>query len=243
MGHKHNKKQRHEKVHETRRPPVKGGSEVVQEPPRLEIVLKADSDGSRGAVAAEINRISAEIPVGVIHSGVGDITQSDLFFAETASRLVIGFGVDLVSGVRAGVEQSGVEVRLYRLIYPLAEDLKRIAASLVPKGESETVIGQAKVIALFKSCRHGSILGCELVAGRLALGDHFRVISGMGPIYSGRIKSLQIGDRAVDQAGVGRQVGLKIEDFNRGAIGDLVESYRPIQPPIPWRPDPGVCQF
>ena len=89
----------------------------------------------------------------------------------------------------------------------------------------EKTTGKAKVIAVFKSTRKGIILGCEVLEGTLALRKNFRLIAAMGPVYSGKIESLHIKNDAVKEARVGQQVGLKISDFNKGNVGDLVECY------------------
>ena len=97
------------------------------------------------------------------------------------------------------------------------------------------------MIALFKSSRKGIILGCQVEKGILATGDRFRVINAMGEAYRGRIESLHIEDSAVRQAKIGQQVGLKISNFKKGGVGDLVESFKGRQSrAASWQPKPGV---
>jgi len=114
------------------------------------------------------------------------------------------------------------------VIYNLVADIKAIAEGMVPPAFEEQIIGSAKVIALFKSTRKGIIIGCEVNAGFLAVGDNFRIISAMGPVYSGTIESLHIGQTAVQKATQGKQVGIKMRDFKKVTVGDLVESFRPL---------------
>ena len=136
--------------------------------------------------------------------------------------------------------QHGVEVRLYQVIYDLVEEVREIAASLrAPEEVGEEVTGSARVIALFKSGRHDTILGCEVVSGSLRLGAPFHVISGMGPIYTGLIESLHIGQTSVSQAKPGQQVGLKIRNFKRATVGDLIEAYKKgvSKRATPWMPE------
>ncbi|MBW2466864.1 MAG: hypothetical protein JRF02_06135, partial [Deltaproteobacteria bacterium] len=113
------------------------------------------------------------------------------------------------------------------VIYKLLEDLESIGRSFIPRKLTEEIIGTAKVIALFKSSRKGIILGCEVLSGKLALGRQFRVLGAMGPMYNGIIESLHIEKDAVREAHKGQQVGLKISDFKKAKIGDLVESFQP----------------
>ncbi len=163
---------------------------------RLEIVLKCDSVGSLEAVISSLKSLeNPEVEVFPIHTGIGAISKSDLLMALTGSRLVVGFNVTLLPKMQQLSKEKGVEIRLY------------------------------DVIALFKSSRKGSILGCEVLRGALVQGKKFRIISAMGPVYSGKIESLHIEQDAVKEAKKGQQVGLKISDFNQAKKGDLVETY------------------
>jgi len=141
--------------------------------------------------------------------------------------------------------EHGVEVRLYEVIYQLVADIRDTAASLLPAEAPEEILGRAKVIALFKSSRKGIILGCEIMEGRFAINDRFRVITAMGPVYTGKIGSLHIGKDAVQVAKAGHKVGLKIPDFKKATIGDLVESFLsgPAKTARPWSPTGGVFHF
>jgi len=139
---------------------------------------------------------------------------------------------------------SGVEVRLYRVIYRLGRDLEQLAQSLLPSEPSEDVLGRARVIALFKSSRKDIILGCEVEHGRIALGDRYRVVDVAGPVHEGRVDSLHVGPEAVREAHVGQQVGLKVQGFQKVQIGDLVETFRTDRgrSGSPWKPRGGVQQ-
>ena len=194
---------------------------------RLEIVLKCDSVGSLEAVASSLESLeNPEVAISPFHTGIGAISKSDLLMALTGSRLVVGFNVGLLPQMEQLSKEKGVEVRLYDVIYKLSQDLSQIAGTLIRRDEEEEVItGKAKVIALFKSSRKGSILGCEVLQGALVQGKKFRIISAMGPVYSGKIESLHIEKEAVKEAKKGQKVGLKITDYNQAKKGDLVETY------------------
>jgi translation initiation factor IF-2 len=193
---------------------------------KLEIVLKCDSTGSVEAVESMIGKLRVpHVAVQVIHSGVGAVSKSDLVMALTGSRLVLGFKVGVMPRLEQWVKEHGVEVRLYQVIYKLVDDIRRMAESFMPAEPEERVAGKGKVIALFKSSHKGIILGCQVTEGAISVGSHFRVISAMGPIYSGRIASLHIEKNQVKEAKPGQQVGIKLEDFNQAKIGDLIECY------------------
>ena len=193
---------------------------------RLEIVLKCETAGSIEAIIAAIHSLTLpEVEIEIISSGVGDVNNSDIFMAETGSRLILGFNAGIIPHIDRTAAEHNVEIRLYEVIYRLVEDVEAIAKSLAPPVAVEEIIGSARVIALFKSSRKGIILGCEVLAGKLMLGQPFRILSAMGPVYTGTIASLHIEKDVVREAGKGQKVGLKIRDFNRVKIGDLVESF------------------
>lgn len=214
--------------------------------PVLEIVLKCDSDGSIEAVAAALSKISLpEADLTIIHSGIGDIHKSDIQLAETGSRLIAGFQVGIATEVDKMLGESGVEVRLYDVIYRLTEDIEIIAKSIIPHVPWDHIIGTARVIALFKSSRKGIIIGCEVLNGHLARGQHFRIISAMGPVYAGTIESMQREKHVINKALPGQQVGIKIKNFNRARVGDLVESYKaePLKEISQWKPRGGIFRI
>ncbi len=204
------------------------GAGAVRQAPRLEIVLKCDSIGSMEAVSTALSAIKVQgVDIEVVRSGVGAVNQSDVLIAETASRIIIGFQVNVAPGLEKSVRERQVEVRLYNIIYTLTDDLRTVAEGMVPDISEDEITGSGRVVALFKSTRKGIIIGCEVLGGHLAVGQHFRIISAMGPIYSGIIESLHIAEKAVQKATPGQKVGIKIKNFKIAKVGDLVESYRP----------------
>ena len=207
--------------------------------PILEIVLKCDAAGSVEAVTNSLAAVTVpDVDIIVVHSGIGAITKSDVLFAETASRLILGFQTAVMPSLDKVLRDHRVDVRLYDVIYNLIDDVKAVAGDLVPQFPEDRIIGSGKIIALFKSSRKGIILGCEVLEGVFAVGERFRVISAMGPVYEGDIETLHIGDAAVKKAVPGQQAGIRIKHFSSAGIGDLVESFRP---PLPvkarkWEP-------
>ncbi len=213
---------------------------------KLDLVLKTDSFGTREAIVSAIR--AANIPkveFEVVKSGIGDISKNDLFLATTASRMVIGFKVDILPKVEELAKEHQVEVRLYDIIYKLVDDLQETAMSLLPAAEKEKITGKARVIAVFSGGRKGIILGCEVLEGTISQGNPFRVVSAPGTVYEGRVESLHIQKDEVSEAKPGQQVGLKILDFKRARIGDFVECFEPVQAKgLPkWRPRGGVFRY
>lgn len=220
-------------------PPEKTGA-------RLELVLKCDSAGSAEAVNAALSSITVpEVEVLVVHSGIGHISGSDILFAETSGRLIVGFQVNVVPGMTSLLKAHGVEVRLYDLVYALIDDIRTLAEGLAPAASKETILGSAKVIALFKSTRKGIIIGCEVTSGFLSVGRHFRIISPMGPVYSGVISSMHIGENVAQKAVAGQQAGIKLANFRDVRIGDIVETYSDMpskRGPV-WRPSGEIIRI
>ncbi len=157
-----------------------------------------------GSVEAVTNSLAAlaapDVDISIIHSSIGSISKSDVLFAETASRLIVGFQVGVMPAMDKVLREHRVEVRLYDVIYKLIDDIKAIAGDLVPHFPEERIIGSGKIIALFKSSRKGIIIGCDVQEGFIAVGERFRIISAMGPVYEGIIESLHIGDTAVQES-------------------------------------------
>jgi translation initiation factor IF-2 len=158
--------------------------------------------------------------------------------ALTGSRLIIGFNVGTMPKLEKHIINNCVEVRLYNVIYELIKDIKAIALKLTEKTADEKIKGKAKIIATFKGRRKGIVIGCEVLDGKLEVGDTFRIITAMGPAYFGKISSLQINRQTVKIAKTGQQAGIEVPNWKKARLGDLVESYETLTPrPGPlWEP-------
>ncbi|MCL5406403.1 MAG: hypothetical protein M1398_06765 [Deltaproteobacteria bacterium] len=192
----------------------------------IDLVLKCDTVGSVEAVSTLVSKLETpEAQIKIIRSGVGNITKEDLLMALSGSRLVLGFNVEVAPRLEQWVKEHSVEIRLYKVIYRLAEDLRAIAQSMVPAQREDKIIGKCEIIATFKSKKGGIILGCEVVEGMLQVGKRFRVVTAMGPVHSSRIESLQIEKHPVKEARVGQQVGVQVLGSTLGKVGDFIECY------------------
>ena len=210
---------------------------------KLEIVLKGDVTGTVEAVSSSLVNLNIpDVDIQIIQSGVGNITKSDVLMAQTGSRLVIGFNVDTMPKLDQHIKEHGVEVRLYDTIYTITADIKKIAMNLKAKDPEEIITGKAKIIATFKATRHDIIIGCEVLEGAIELGKNFRIITAMGPAYFGKITSLQIERKNVKAGKPGQQVGIKISDWKKAQVDDLVECFEIVKPKtgVPWRPRSGI---
>jgi translation initiation factor IF-2 len=213
---------------------------------KLEIVLKCDSIGSVEAVEGILGKIGAgQVELRIIHSGVGAVCKSDVLMALTGSRLVVGFNVGVMPKLEQWIKERGVEVRLYQVIYRLADDIKRIAESFAAPEPEEKITGRARIIEIFKSSHKGVIVGCEIQEGILSLSSMFRIISAMGTTYVGKITSLHIEQDAVKEARPGQHAGIRIPGFSQVKKGDLVECFESVsgRRSQSWRPVGEVLHF
>ena len=212
---------------------------------KLEIVLKCDVAGTAEAISASLAEIKGPgVEIDLIQIGVGKVSKSDVLMARTGSRLVIGFNVDVMPKLKQEIREFGVEVRLYDTIYKLTEDMRKIAQSFNVKVPEEKITGKAKIIATFKSGPKGMVIGCEVLEGKIEMGKEFRVITAMGPAYSGKITSLQIEKQNVKSGKPGQQVGIKLVGWNRARVDDLVECFESLKPKGGgrWKPSSGVVR-
>jgi translation initiation factor IF-2 len=221
-----------EPTERTARPTAYGKSQV------LELVLKCDVAGTVEAIRTSIHYINVPgVEIKIIKEGVGPVSKSDLLMAQTGSKLVVGFNVGVASKLETQVAESGVEVRLYDVIYKLSRDIEKICQSLVNRESTETIVGNAKIIATFKAGK-GMIIGCEVTHGTVALGKDYRIITAMGPAYTGKIDSLEIEKKAAKIGKAGQQVGIHIPDWKKAKIGDLIECFEtpPPKDNAVWHP-------
>jgi translation initiation factor IF-2 len=218
---------------------AKTGLDGKHVPEKIEIVLKCDVSGTVEAVTHSIGSIAVPgVEIDIIKAGIGRISKSDIMMALTGSRLVIGFNVGIMPKLEPHIIEHCVEVRLYNVIYELIKDIKAVALKLTEKTTDEKIKGKAKVIATFKGRRQGIVIGCEVLEGKLEVGDTFRIITAMGPAYFGKISSLQINRQAVKKVNSGQQAGIEVPNWKKARVGDLVESYEALTPnPGPsWEP-------
>ena len=234
----------------------KKSSKVKSEPPgpapkpsdpdislKLEVVLKCDGAGSVEAVRAAIEAIAVPgVYIQVIQAGIGRISKKDVLMAQTGSRLILGFNVDTVPRIDMDLEARCVEIRLYEVIYNLTADLEKIAQSLLPREAEENVLGRGRVIEVFPAGKKGVVVGCEVLDGAFVSGRPFRLISPMGPVFTGVIESLQVDHQPVKQARMGQQAGILVPGRRHADIDDQVECFETgqVRKTSPWHPICGI---
>ena len=192
----------------------------------LNLVLKGDVVGSVEAAVSELGKIQhPEVRVNVIHQGVGGITEGDIMLASASSATVVGFNVRPNAEARALAEREGVEIRTYRVIYQLTEDIEQALVGMLKPVEKEETLGEAEVRALFKVSRLGTIAGCMVTSGLVRRGAQVRVVRDGTVIHETTIAQLKRFKDDAREVAEGFECGILLDGFNDAKEGDVLEAY------------------
>jgi len=192
----------------------------------LNLILKGDVVGSVEAAASELQKIQhPEVRVQVVHQAVGGITENDVNLAASTGALIVGFNVRPSAEARALAERSGVEIRTYRVIYQLTDDIEQALVGMLKPIETEVVLGEAEVRATFRASRIGTIAGCMVTSGVVRRGAQVRVVRDGTVIYDTTIASLRRVKDDVREVQEGFECGILVENFNDVKEGDVLEAY------------------
>jgi translation initiation factor IF-2 len=192
----------------------------------LSIVLKGDVQGSVEAIVGELAKIQhAEVRVNVIHTGVGAITENDVNLAAASNAMVVGFNVRPSAEARALAERQGIEIRQYRVIYQLTEEIEQALVGMLSPVETEAILGEAEVRALFKVSRLGTIAGCMVTSGVVRRGGNVRIFREGARIHETTVAQLRRFKDDVREVTEGFECGILLEGFNDLREGDIFEIY------------------
>jgi translation initiation factor IF-2 len=192
----------------------------------LNIVLKGDVQGSVEAIVGELEKIEhPEVRVNVIHTGVGAITENDVNLAAASGAMVVGFNVRPSTEARQLAERQGIEIRQYRVIYQLTEDIQQALVGMLSPVETEAVIGEAEVRALFKVSRLGTIAGCMVTSGVVRRNANVRIFREGTRLHETTISQLKRFKDDAREVAEGFECGILLEGFNDLREGDVFEVY------------------
>ena len=192
----------------------------------LNIVLKADVDGSIEALTDSLIKLSTEeVKVNVIHRAVGAISESDVLLAAASNAIIIGFQVRPSANARKMAEKEGIEIRLYSVIYDAINEVKDGIEGMLAPEEKEEITATAEVLETFKISKVGTIAGCMVRDGKLTRAAKIRVIRDGIVVYTGVLGSLKRFKDDVKEVAAGFDCGLNIDGYNDIKIGDVIESY------------------
>ena len=211
------------------RPPTLGelmAQARTAEAPELNLIVKADVQGSIGALLDAFAKIPQdEVRINVIHSAAGAVTESDIDLAMASQAIVVGFNVRPDAKARELAEREGVDVRLYRVIYDAIDDIRSAVSGMLKPEERETELGRAEVRATFRVPRLGVVAGCMVVQGTIVRNARARVVRDGVVVYEGRIGSLRRFKDDVREVAEGYECGIGIENFQDVKEGDVIEAF------------------
>jgi translation initiation factor IF-2 len=192
----------------------------------LNLILKGDVVGSVEAAVSELQKIKhEEVRVNVVLQGVGGITENDVNLARSTGALIIGFNVRPSGEARALAEREGVEIRTYRVIYQLTEDIEKALVGMLKPIETEAILGEVEVRAIFRASRLGNIAGCMVTSGVVRRGAQVRVVRDGTVIYETTIGSLRRVKDDVREVQEGFECGILLDNFNDVKEGDVLECF------------------
>jgi translation initiation factor IF-2 len=192
----------------------------------LNIVLKGDVQGSVEAIVGELQKIRhSEVQVNVIHTGVGAITENDVNLAAASNAMVIGFNVRPSAEVRAAADRQGIEIRLYRVIYQLTAEIEQALVGLLTPVETEAILGEVEVRALFRVSRLGTIAGCMVTSGVVRRGANVRLFREGTRIHETTVAQLRRFKDDAREVSEGFECGILLEGFNDLREGDVFEVF------------------
>jgi translation initiation factor IF-2 len=197
-----------------------------QEIPELNLVVKADVQGSLGALTDAFLKLpQEEVRVSIIHSGAGAITEQDVSLAQTAGALVVGFNVRPNANARELAEREGVDIRMYRVIYDAIDDVKAALSGMLKPEERESILGEAEVRQTFRVPRLGVIAGCYVTRGTIRRNSQVRLIRDGVVVYEGRVGSLRRFKDDVAEVREAFECGIGLENFQDVKEGDVIEAF------------------
>ena len=192
----------------------------------LNIIIKGDVQGSVEALKTSLEKLSNdEVKVVVVHGGVGAINKSDLMLAGVSNAIIIGFNVRPDSEARQLAESTGVDIRLYNIIYEAIDDIEAAMKGLIAPKYAENIIGRAQIRNVIKISGVGAIAGCYVLNGKIARNAKVRVYRNDVVIFDGEVKNLKRFKDDVKEVAAGYECGLSFDNFDGFAENDEVEAY------------------
>ena len=192
----------------------------------LNLIVKADVQGSAEAVKASLEKISNdEVRVKVIHAGVGAINESDILLASTSNAIVVGFNVRPNDQAQAAAKRDKVDIRMYRVIYDAINEISDAMKGMLAPKFREAIIGHAEVRQTYKVSAIGTIAGCYVKDGKITRDASVRVLRDNIVIHEGKLGSLQRFKDSVKEVAAGYECGMSIEKYNDIKEGDIFECF------------------
>ncbi|MDJ0882679.1 MAG: translation initiation factor IF-2 [Desulfobacterales bacterium] len=192
----------------------------------LNLIIKADVDGSMEALRDSLTKLSnEEVKINIVHSATGTITESDVSLAAVSNAIIIGFNVRPTPKVQGMASDENVDMRYYNVIYDVIKEIKNAIAGMMESTFEERVLGRADVRQVFQIPKVGAIAGCYVTDGRIERGQLLRLLRDGVVHYEGRNSSLRRYKDDAKEVQAGYECGIGIENFNDIKVGDVIECY------------------
>ena len=196
----------------------------------LNLVLKADVQGSLEAIADALHKLSTEkVKVEIIHAGAGAITESDILLASASDAIIIGFNVRPTIKVKEMAEHESVDIRFYDIIYKLVGEIKDAMSGMLAPVIREQYLGQAEVRETFSVPKIGIVAGCGVLDGKLTRNAGVRLVRDGVVVYTGKLTSLKRFKDDVKEVTKGYECGVGLENYNDIKIGDVIEAFESVE--------------
>ncbi|QLE86377.1 translation initiation factor IF-2 [Shewanella sp. Scap07] len=203
---------------------------VEGEVQELNLVLKADVQGSLEAIADSLNKLSTdEVKVNIIARGVGGLTETDATLAAASNAIMVGFNVRADAQARKTIEAESVDLRYYSVIYDLIDEVKSAMGGMLSPEFKQEIIGLAEVRDVFKSPKIGAIAGCMVTEGTIKRSAPIRVLRENVVIYEGELESLRRFKDDVTEVRNGMECGIGVKNYNDVKVGDQIEVFETIE--------------
>ncbi|WCE29167.1 translation initiation factor IF-2 [Vibrio sp. SCSIO 43137] len=196
----------------------------------LNVVLKADVQGSVEAITDSLHKLSTdEVKVSVVGSGVGGITETDAVLAAASNAIILGFNVRADASARRTIETENLDLRYYSIIYQLIDEVKQAMGGMLAPEFRQEIIGLAEVRDVFKSPKLGAIAGCMVTEGLIKRSNPIRVLRDNVVIYEGELESLRRFKDDVQEVKNGYECGIGVKNYNDVRVGDQIEVFETVE--------------
>jgi translation initiation factor IF-2 len=192
----------------------------------LNLIIKADVEGSLEALTQNLTGLEIEgLHIHIIHSGVGNINESDVLLAEASGTILLGFHVEIDARAREIAETEEVKIRLYDIIYKLIDDVKLALTGMLEPEYEEVTVGSAEVRQTFKYSKLGVIAGCFVTSGKFVRGAGLRIFREGNKVYEGKVESLKRFKEDVKEVAEGYECGIAIPGYEDFKVGDQLNCF------------------
>jgi translation initiation factor IF-2 len=196
----------------------------------LPMIIKSDVQGSYEALATSLQKLSTdEVKVNIIHTGVGAISESDVNLASASKAVLIGFNVRADAGARKLIENLGVDVRYYNIIYQAVDEVRAALGGMLAPEQKENVIGLVEIREVYRISKVGAVAGCYVLDGMVKRGSRVRVLRDNVVVHEGELDSLKRFKDDVKEVKANFECGLSLKNFNDIEVGDTLEVFEVVE--------------